>query len=91
MSNFVKAPLPPMAISDSIQRILGQLDASTCEVNEAITMPAEAYTFEEWAEFEKRAIWDRDWVCLGHTGLLPEQGDYVSITINNNPLSAKFA
>ena len=86
MSEFVKAPLDPMPLSDSILNILSQLDASTGDVKDAITMPPEVYTSEDWFEFEKRAIWDRDWICVGHTGLIPEKGDYVSITINDDPL-----
>jgi phenylpropionate dioxygenase-like ring-hydroxylating dioxygenase large terminal subunit len=86
MSNFVKAPLPPMQLSDAVQQILSQLHESTKDVAEAITMPPEVYTSEDWFEFEKRAIWDREWICLGHTGLVPERGDYVSITVNDDPL-----
>ncbi len=86
MTDFVKAPLPPMELSDSVLRILSQLEASNKDVEEAITLPPEAYNSEDWFEFEKRAVWDRDWICVGHTGLVPERGDYVSITINNDPL-----
>ena len=86
MSEYVKAPLAPQALSESILDILSQLDSSTGDVKDAITMPPEVYTSEDWFEFEKRAIFDREWVCVGHTGLIPEKGDYVSITFNDDPL-----
>jgi phenylpropionate dioxygenase-like ring-hydroxylating dioxygenase large terminal subunit len=86
MSDYVKAPLAPTPLSDTVLKILSELDPSTGDVSEAITMPPEVYTSEDWFEFEKRAVWDRDWICVGHTGLVPEKGDYVSITINDDPL-----
>jgi phenylpropionate dioxygenase-like ring-hydroxylating dioxygenase large terminal subunit len=86
MSETVKVPLAPIPLSDAVLEILSQLDSSMGDVSEAITMPPEVYTSEDWFEFEKRAIWDRDWICVGHTGLVPEKGDYVSITINDDPL-----
>ncbi len=86
MANFVSAPLPDVELTDHIRGILAQLDASTLEVDKAVTMPPAVYTSEEWFEFEKRAVWDREWICLGHHGLVPKVGDYVSITVNNDPL-----
>lgn len=49
-------------------------------------MPPEVYTSAEWFEFEKRAVWDREWICVGHVSHIPKVGDYTSITVNDDPL-----
>ena len=86
MSDFVKAPLAAVELSDAIEGILSQLDESAVDLKDAVTMPPDVYTSEDWFEFEKRAVWDREWICVGHQGTIPNPGDYVSITINEDPL-----
>ncbi len=78
--------LPDFPLSDHLLNVLGQLGASASEVSEAITLPPECYTSEEWFDFERRAVFDRDWVCLGHHGSIPNPGDYVLINMNDDPL-----
>ena len=86
MGDFVSAALPDVELTDHIRGILAQLDASTLDVDKAVSMPPAVYTSEEWFEFEKRAVWDRQWICVGHHGSVPKAGDYVSITVNDDPL-----
>lgn len=78
--------LDPTVLTPTVRRLLSQLDGSTDSVERAITLPPECYTSEEWFAFEKRAVWDNEWVCLGHHGLIPKVGDYFSININDDPL-----
>lgn len=86
MTEFTLKPLPPIELTEHIRSILDQLDPSDQDVETAITLPPEVYTSEEWFEFEKRAIWDSEWVCVGHQGSILNPGDYVSININDEPL-----
>ena len=86
MDDFTAKPLPDVPLTDHIRGILDRLDPSTADVEECISMPPEVYTSEEWFEFEKRAVWDTEWVCLAHTGVIPKAGDYISININDDPL-----
>ena len=86
MSDYTARPLPPQPLSDSIKELLDQLDGSMHDVDSAVSLPPACYTSEEWFEFEKRAIWDREWICVGHCGHVPQPRDYVSITINDDPL-----
>ena len=60
---------------------LEALEASTVDVNEAITLPPACYTSEEFLAFERRAIFDRDWVCIGHEGQIPDVGDYFCVQL----------
>jgi len=86
MSEFTYKPLPELELTPFLRSILDQLDGSDKDIDAAISLPAAVYTSEEWFDFEKRAIWDREWVCLGHQGSILNPGDYVSITMNDEPL-----
>lgn len=86
MNTFTRAPLPELELTPLMRSILDRLDGSDEDVETAIAMPPEVYTSEEWFEFEKRAVWDREWVCLGHHGSVPKPGDYFSINVNDDPL-----
>ena len=86
MSTYTAQPLPDPPLTDELRDILGRLDASTTDLEQCITLPPEVYTSDAWFEFEKRAVWDREWICIGHTGQVPNPGDYTSITVNDDPL-----
>ena len=86
MSDCATHTLPDVNLTDHLRGILDQLDESNIELKDCLSMPPAVYTSEEWFEFEKRAIWDREWICVGHIGTIPKPGDYVSITINEDPL-----
>jgi phenylpropionate dioxygenase-like ring-hydroxylating dioxygenase large terminal subunit len=86
MDGYYAAPLDDVEVTPFIRSIISGLDASAAEHRNAISLPKECYTSEEWFEFEKRAVWDRDWVAVAHVGNVPKPGDYISININNDPL-----
>jgi phenylpropionate dioxygenase-like ring-hydroxylating dioxygenase large terminal subunit len=66
--------------------LLSQFDESTLPVSEALTMPPVIYTSEEFLEFEKRALFDHEWLCLGRASRIPEPGDWFSATVNDEPI-----
>lgn len=86
MTDYVARPLPDVRLNERHLEILEQLDPSDAELAQCLTMPPAVYTCEDWFEFEKRAVWDREWVCVGHHGTIPNPGDYVSITINDDQI-----
>jgi phenylpropionate dioxygenase-like ring-hydroxylating dioxygenase large terminal subunit len=85
-TDYRAVPLEDVELTRSIRRILAGLDVSAQDLEQAVTLPKECYTSEEWFEFEKRAVFDRDWVCVAHVGSIPNPNDYISININNDPL-----
>ena len=62
------------------------LEASVGGLSEALTLPPECYTSPAFWEFEKEAIFLREWLCLGRADEVPEPGDYFTVTIANEPL-----
>jgi phenylpropionate dioxygenase-like ring-hydroxylating dioxygenase large terminal subunit len=86
MTNFTAGTLRDVPYTGFLKSLLGDLQASAADVSEAISLPAECYTSQEWFEFERRAIFDREWMAVGHHSLMPKVGDYFSINIMSEPL-----
>jgi phenylpropionate dioxygenase-like ring-hydroxylating dioxygenase large terminal subunit len=66
--------------------VLASLERSTVDVADAKYWPGWLYTSEEWFEYEKAAVYDRSWLCVGRADLLKQPGDYYAVTINDEPL-----
>jgi phenylpropionate dioxygenase-like ring-hydroxylating dioxygenase large terminal subunit len=66
--------------------LLETFDESILPVSEALTMPPVIYTSDEFLEFEKRALFDHEWLCLGRASRIPDPGDWFTSTINDEPL-----
>jgi len=52
------------------------LDSSVLDVNEAQMLPPQCYVSEDFFEFEKRAIFDHEWLCVGREQWAPTPGAY---------------
>ncbi len=85
-SNYTTRALPDIELTGHLRGILDQLEESAADLESCLSLPPEVYTSEAWFEFEKRAVWDREWICVAHVGHIPEAGDYTSITVNDDPL-----
>jgi hypothetical protein len=70
-------------IDDEFMR---QLERSTIDVADARFFPSELYTSEEWFRFERRAIFEHSWLCAGRVDQIPQPGDFLTITVNDDPL-----
>jgi len=55
-------------------------------VKTAEIFPREAYTGEDFWRFERWAVFEREWLCVGHVNQVPNPGDYFSITVIDEPL-----
>ncbi len=66
--------------------LLAAFDRATAPINEAEILPPLLYTSPEFFEFERTAIFDRDWLCVGRVEQLPEPGDWFAITLVEEPL-----
>lgn len=62
------------------------LSSSTKGVAEAETLPPTCYTSEEFFEFEKEALFNREWLCVGRLDWVKNPGDYFTTTHIGEPL-----
>ena len=66
--------------------LLASFEASTAPVAEAQGLPPVIYTSDEFLEFEKRSLFDHDWLCVGRASQVPNPGDWFSVILNDEPL-----
>src|ERR1700761_7083746 len=70
----------------SISDLLSQMEGSLGEVRSARSLPNSVYTSERFFEFEKNAIFFKEWLALGHQNQIPNPGDYFTVQILDEPL-----
>lgn len=61
-------------------------NSSLGDVTEAETLPPACYTDEEFFEFEKDALFNREWLCVGREDWVKSPGDYFTTTHIGEPL-----
>ncbi len=62
------------------------LDSSACDVNAAETLPPACYMDPTFYEFEKEAIFYREWLCVGREAWAKEPGDFFTATQVGEPI-----
>ncbi len=65
---------------------LASFDQSVQPVNTARSLPPDAYTSDAFYEFERKAIFGREWFCVGREDQIPDPGDYFTVTMAGEPL-----
>jgi phenylpropionate dioxygenase-like ring-hydroxylating dioxygenase large terminal subunit len=66
--------------------VVAKAASSVGPVETAEILPAEAYTSEQFWEFEKQAIFSREWLCVGHINEVPNPGDHLPLTVLEEPV-----
>ena len=62
------------------------LESSILEIEHANTLPPLCYTDAGFFDFEKRALFDHEWLCVGRVDWLPNPGDFYTTTVVNEPI-----
>ena len=62
------------------------LDTSTLEVNSAQMLPPQCYVSDEFYEFEKGALFDHEWLCVGREAWAMKAGDYFTAAHIGEPI-----
>lgn len=63
---------------------LGQ--AARAALDEAFTVPPAIYSNEDILELERQRIFAKDWLCPGLAAEIPNEGDYITYSINEQPI-----
>ncbi|MDB6015934.1 MAG: Rieske (2Fe-2S) domain protein [Pedosphaera sp.] len=74
---------PPLPLAD-IQR--GICEAATRPLNRATTLPAQAYTSEEFFAWEVTHVLRAGWQCVAHISQVPSPGDFLNLDLLGEPL-----
>jgi phenylpropionate dioxygenase-like ring-hydroxylating dioxygenase large terminal subunit len=65
---------------------LSELEASDADYTDAVVLPSACYVDSAFYEFEMEAVFGHEWICLGRSDMVPEPGDYFTITVLGEPL-----
>jgi phenylpropionate dioxygenase-like ring-hydroxylating dioxygenase large terminal subunit len=74
------------ATHPDILAVLKGLPESALPVDHARALPPEAYRSAAFFEFEKDAVFRRSWLCVGRVQQLANPGDFIAVTIADEPL-----
>ena len=66
--------------------LLASFESSIDTFENSDTLPAEIYTSEEFLDFERRALFDHEWLCVGLASEIPGPGDWFTKTVNGEPV-----
>ena len=62
------------------------LESAATDLAHAFTLPAAAYTSQDYFEYEKETIFQQEWFCLAHVSQIPKSGDYLSLDVIGEPI-----
>jgi phenylpropionate dioxygenase-like ring-hydroxylating dioxygenase large terminal subunit len=62
------------------------LESSILGIEHAESLPPICYTNGDFFEFEKKAIFDHEWLCIGRVDWVPKPGDFFTTTIVDEPI-----
>lgn len=68
------------------QAFFDELGTSALAVEQANTLPPLCYTDAAFYEFEKEAVFNHEWLCVGRASWVAKPGDYFSTEIIGEPL-----
>ena len=74
---------PPMPVEE-IKR--GICEAAGLPLSRARTLPAQAYTSEEFFEWETAHLLRAGWQCVAHVSQVPQPGDFLNLDLLGEPL-----
>lgn len=60
--------------------------AAELPLEEAMTLPASAYTSPAFAAWEARNVLAAEWQCVAHTSQIPKPGDFLNLDLLGEPL-----
>src|ERR1700744_2862532 len=75
--------MPPEILNDAF---FASMDSSVIDLDKAQTLPVECYTDPAFYEFEKEALFNHEWLCVGREEWVKEQGDYFTTHIIGEPI-----
>jgi phenylpropionate dioxygenase-like ring-hydroxylating dioxygenase large terminal subunit len=75
--------MTPGILSDAF---FDSLDSSVIGLDRAETLPPACYTDAAFYEFEKEALFNHEWLCVGRESWVREAGDYFTTQIIGEPI-----
>ncbi|MEL7354307.1 MAG: aromatic ring-hydroxylating dioxygenase subunit alpha [Cyanobacteria bacterium P01_A01_bin.116] len=61
-------------------------ESASTDLAHAFTLPAAAYTSQDYFEYEKKTIFQQEWLCIAHVSQVPKPGDYLTLDVLGEPM-----
>jgi phenylpropionate dioxygenase-like ring-hydroxylating dioxygenase large terminal subunit len=78
-----RSSVPPATLTDAF---FASLDSSALGLDRAETLPPACYTDAAFYEFEKEALFNHEWLCVGRESWVKDAGDYFTTRIVGEPI-----
>jgi phenylpropionate dioxygenase-like ring-hydroxylating dioxygenase large terminal subunit len=75
--------MPTRVLTDAF---FDSLESSAVRLDRAETLPPACYVDPEFYAFEKQALFDREWLCVGRADWVKAPGDYFTTRIVGEPI-----
>ncbi len=72
---------------DEIPALRAIRQVASHPVERAMSLPPSCYFDPALAEWERSAIFEREWLCVGHVSELPKRGSYLTAALLGNPVA----
>ena len=73
----------PLPVEEIIRSVVAVADLP---LERASTLPAQAYTSEEFFDWETRHVLRAGWQCVAHVSQIPRAGDFLNLDLLGEPL-----
>jgi phenylpropionate dioxygenase-like ring-hydroxylating dioxygenase large terminal subunit len=73
-------------LSARVRPIIERAKSSVGPVESAEILPRETYVNESFWEFERKAIFESEWLCVGHVNEVPRSGDHLQLMVMDEPV-----
>jgi phenylpropionate dioxygenase-like ring-hydroxylating dioxygenase large terminal subunit len=74
-------------VDDELAALVSEaLAGSSARVEEAQTLPPQAYMSQDFFDLEVEKIFKKDWICVGHVSQVANVGDYFTLELFGEPL-----
>lgn len=78
-----RAGQPELSLEELLKEIERNADLP---LEEGRTLPAQAYTSQEFFDWEVENVFRAEWYCLAHVSQIPEIGDFINVEVFGDPL-----
>lgn len=69
-----------------IREVVTAAEEALGPVDQAGILPADTYIDPNFWEFERQAIFSKEWLCVAHVNEVPRSGDHLPLTVQGEPV-----
>jgi choline monooxygenase len=81
--------MPRLTAGTTLAKLVEEVNrVASLPLEQGRMLPRSAYTSQDFAELERKLIFERGWSCIGRTEQIPNSGDYIAYNVAGQPVIA---